>query len=204
MPGLKAKTIRSETPDNNWCFDLIAVGASAGGLAALTELLRPLPPHFPAIVVVQHLDPTYKSQLASLLALKTSRQVKQAQDGESILPGLVYIAPPNEHLLVRARRIQLAHSQLIHFSRPSIDLLFESVAGMYGSRAIGVILTGSNRDGAAGICAIKGAGGSTIAQDPAFSDFKIMPQAAIATGCVDFIVPIDAMANILKKLCTGK
>jgi len=200
----KPSRISLEVPANNWRYDLIAVGASAGGLMALTEVLRPLPVNFPGIVVVQHLDPTHKSHLASLLVRKTSRQVKQAQHGEPILPGLVYIAPPDEHLLVGPGKIQLAHSQLVHFSRPSIDLLFESVAGMYGSRSIGVILSGSNRDGAVGIRAIKEAGGVTMAQDPTTADFKTMPQAAIATGCIDFVVSIAQMGDVLKDLCEGR
>ena len=200
----KRKLIPLETPANNWRYDLIAVGASAGGLLALTEMLKPLPVSFPGIVVVQHLDPSHKSHLASLLMRKTAKEVKQAQHGEPILPGLVYIAPPDEHLLVGPGKIQLAHSQLVHFSRPSIDLLFESVAGMYGSRSIGVILSGSNRDGAVGIRAIKEAGGTTLAQDPATSDFKTMPQAAISTGCVDFVVSIAGIAEALIDLCDGR
>lgn len=204
MAKRKSTRISLEVPANNWRYDLIAVGASAGGLLALTEVLRPLPASFPGIVVVQHLDPTHKSHLASLLVRKTSRQVKQAEHSEPILPGLVYIAPPDEHLLVGPGKIQLAHSQLVHFSRPSIDLLFESVAGMYGSRSIGVILSGSNRDGAVGIRAIKEAGGITMAQDPASADFKTMPQAAIDTGCIDFVVSIAQMGNVLKDLCEGR
>lgn len=200
----RRKLIAVETSANNWRYDLIAVGASAGGLQALTEMLKPLPVSFPGIVVVQHLDPSHKSHLAALLERKTAKQVKQAQHGEPILPGLVYIAPPDEHLLVGPGKIQLAHSQLVHFSRPSIDLLFESVAGMYGSRSIGVILSGSNRDGAVGIRTIKEAGGTTLAQDPSTSDFKTMPQAAISTGCVDFVVAIAGMAAVLKDLCDGR
>jgi two-component system, chemotaxis family, protein-glutamate methylesterase/glutaminase len=192
------------TPANNWRYDLVAIGASAGGLLALTEVLRPLPAAFPGVVVVQHLDPLHKSHLASLLMRKVTKQVKQAQHGEPILPGFVYIAPPDEHLLVGPGKIQLAHSQLVHFSRPSIDLLFESVAGMYGSRSIGVILSGSNRDGAAGMRAIKEAGGTTVAQDPASAEFRTMPQAAIATGCIDFVVPVTGMGEVLKDLCEGR
>jgi len=200
---VKTNPIPPEASVNDWNYDIIAVGASAGGLGALTELLRPLPVSFPGIVVVQHLHPAHKSHLASLLTSKTSKRVKQAQHGEPILPGLVYIAPPDEHMLVGPGKIQLAHSQLVHFSRPSIDLLLESVAGMYGSRSIGVILSGSNQDGAVGMRAIKEAGGTTIAQDPASCEFKFMPQAAISTGCVDFVVSIGVMADVLKKLCKG-
>ena len=185
-------------------FDLIAIGASAGGLHALTEALRPLPTDFPGIVVVQHLDPKHKSHLASLLARRTSKRVKEAEHGEPILPGIVYIAPPDQHLLVGPGKIQLVHSQLVHFSRPSIDLMFESVAGMYGSRSMGVILSGSNRDGAVGMQAIREAGGTTVAQDPATAEFRTMPQASIATGCVDFIVPITAVGLTLQDICAGK
>lgn len=199
----KSRAVLS-TSANQWRYDLIAIGASAGGLLALTEVLRPLPPDFPAIVVVQHLDPMHKSHLASLLARKATRQVQEAQHGEPILSGVVYIAPPDEHLLVGPGKIQLAHSQLVHFSRPSIDLLFESVAGMYGSRSIGVVLSGSNRDGAVGIRAIKEAGGTTLVQDPATAAFRIMPQAAIATGCVDFVAPIAELGVILREVCEGK
>jgi len=188
-------------PPRDWRYNIIAIGASAGGLQALTEVLRPLPADFPAILVVQHLDPSHKSHLASLLARKTGKKVKQAQHGEPILPGIVYIAPPDEHLLVGPGRIQLAHSQLVHFSRPSIDLLFESVAGMYGSRSIGVVLSGSNRDGAMGIRAIKQAGGTTLVQDPETAEFPIMPRSAIATNCVDYVVPLQEFAGKIEQLC---
>ncbi len=191
-------------PAKPWTYELIAIGASAGGLLALTEILRPMPQEMPGIVVVQHLDPLHKSHLAPLLAKKTGKQVKEAEHGEAILPGVIYIAPPDEHLLVGVGKIQLAHSQLVHFSRPSIDLMLESVAGMYGSRSIAVILSGSNSDGAMGTRAIHEAGGATMAQDPATAEFRIMPQAAIDTGCVEFIVPIQEMGEALVKLCRGE
>jgi two-component system, chemotaxis family, protein-glutamate methylesterase/glutaminase len=189
---------------NQWRYDLVAIGASAGGLTALTELLRPMVIDAPAILVVQHLDPSHKSHLAEVIARKTAKQVKQAEHGEPILPGFVYVAPPDEHLLVGPGKIQLVHSQLVHFSRPSIDLLFESVAGMYGSRSLGVILSGSNRDGAAGIRAIREAGGTTVAQDPASAEFRVMPQAAIDTGCVDIVIPINELGKALMKLYRGE
>ena len=185
-------------------YHVIAIGASAGGLSALTELLRPISTDSPAILVVQHLDPAHKSHLAELLARKTKIPVKQAEHGEPILAGNVYIAPPDEHLLAGPGMIQLAHSSLVHFSRPSIDLMFESVAGMYGSRAIGVILSGSNKDGSFGIRAIKEAGGTTIAQEPTTASFAIMPEAAIATGCVDIVAPIVEVGDLLRSLCAAK
>src|SRR6185503_4465111 len=167
-------------------FDVVAIGTSAGGLNALSQVLRSLPRNFPSsIVVVQHLSPTHKSWMANLLGRSTRLPVKQAEHNEIMLPGTVYTAPPDEHLLVGPGKIQLAHSQLVHFSRPSIDLRFESVAGTYGSRAIGVVLSGSGRDGATGIRAMKEAGSITIVQDPEAAEFRPMPQAAVDTGCVD-------------------
>jgi len=183
-------------------YDVIAMGSSAGGLNALTQVLRSLPVTFPSsIVVVQHLSPDHKSWIANLLGHACRIKVKQAEHGEIMLPGLVYTAPPDEHLLVGPGKIQLAHSQLVHFSRPSIDLLFESVAGTYGSRAIGVVLSGSGRDGATGIRAIKEAGGITMAQTPDSAEFRPMPQAAVETGCIDFILPLEKIGSTLIELC---
>jgi two-component system chemotaxis response regulator CheB len=139
--------------------------------------------------------------MASLLSKRTRKTVKEAEDGEAILPKTVYIGPPDEHLLVSNKgTIQLAHSRLIRFSRPSIDLLFSSVAATYGYRAIGVILSGSNRDGADGIAAIKRAGGITMAQDPSTAEYRVMPQAAIDTGCVDLVVSLDKMGETISAL----
>lgn len=183
-------------------YDVVAMGSSAGGLNALTQVLRGLPRNLPAsIVVVQHLSPEHKSWISKLLGHSSPMKVKQAEHGEVMLPGTAYIAPPDEHLLVGPGKIQLAHSQLVHFSRPSIDLLFESVAGTYGSRAIGVVLSGSGRDGAAGIRAIKEAGGITIAQSPETAEFRPMPQAAVDTGCIDFVLPLEKIGSTLIELC---
>lgn len=187
-----------------WC-ELIAIGTSAGGLPALICLLSGMDSEFPGIVIVQHLDPRHKSQIANLLAKKTRKLVKEAEDGEPILHRKVYVCPPDVHLLVAQGRIQLAHSRLIRFSRPSIDILFGSVAATYGGHAMGVILSGSNRDGADGIAAIRGAGGITMAQEPATAECRVMPQASIDTGCVDMVVPLDKMGiTISQLLVTGK
>jgi two-component system chemotaxis response regulator CheB len=193
----KAKQARRAR--RRWC-ELVAIGASAGGLSALIEVLGGLEAEFPAVVIVQHLDPTHKSQLANVLARKTKRNVKEAERGELLSRGTIYVGPPDEHLLVARGRIQLAHSRLIRFSRPSIDMMFGSVAAVYGDKAVGVILSGSNRDGADGICAIRGAGGITVAQDPATAEFRVMPQAAIDTGCVDYVVPIAEVGKLLSQL----
>jgi len=185
-------------------FDVVAMGASAGGLGALTHVLRALPRTFPSsIVVVQHLAPGHKSWIANLLNRSTPLKVKQAEHGEILLPSTVYTAPPDEHLLVGPGKIQLAHTQLVHFSRPSIDLLFESVAGTYGSRSIAVALSGSGKDGAAGIRTIKEAGGVTMAQLPETAEFRPMPEAAIETGCVDFVLRLEEIGQKLTELCCG-
>src|SRR5436309_202306 len=111
-------------------------------------------------------------------------EVRQAVHDDEIVGGIVYVAPPDMHLLVAGGRVELSRSKLVHYSRPSIDLLFESVAGSYGARAIGVVLTGSGIDGATGLRAIKGTGGTTVVQDPSTAAHRSMPQAAVATGCV--------------------
>jgi two-component system, chemotaxis family, protein-glutamate methylesterase/glutaminase len=183
-------------------FDVVALGASAGGLNALTQVLRVLPKSFPSsIVVVQHLAPTHKSWIADLLARSSRIKVKQAEHGEILLPATVYTAPPDEHLLVGPGKVQLAHTQLVRFSRPSIDLLFESVAGMYGSRSIGVVLSGSGKDGSEGLRTIKESGGITIAQKPDTAEFRPMPEAAIETGCVDFVLGLEEIGDKLIELC---
>jgi two-component system, chemotaxis family, protein-glutamate methylesterase/glutaminase len=192
---------RKAKSQGQWRVDVIAVGASAGGFPALIELLQALACDAPAVLVVQHLDPNRKSFLASLLAHKTARDVKQANHGDPIVPGIIYVCPPDQHMLVAATGIELSHSELVHFSRPSIDLLFESVAGRFGNRAMGVILSGSNSDGAFGIRAIREAGGTTLAQSPASAEFRTMPKAAIDTGCIDFVVPLDKLGDEIMRLC---
>ncbi|HZR33608.1 MAG TPA: chemotaxis protein CheB [Terriglobales bacterium] len=183
-------------------FDVVAIGASAGGLNALTQLLEPLDANFPCtILVVQHLDPHHKSRLGELLSRRAHLPIKEAEHGEKALPGTVYLAPPDRHLLVEQGIIQLAQSKVVHFSRPSIDLLFESVAGTYGKRCIGVVLSGSNSDGAAGIRTIKEAGGVTISQKPSTAEYRTMPQAAVSTGCVDYVLTLSEIGPLLCQLC---
>jgi two-component system chemotaxis response regulator CheB len=181
-------------------FDVVAIGASAGGVEALHSVVAALPGDFPAaVLIVQHMDPRHKSMLAGLLARRSKLAVRQAVSGESVRPATVYIAPPDMHLITRDRQLVLTDT-LVHFSRPSIDLLFESVADAYGDRAIGVILSGSGVDGAAGIRAIKAKGGTTVVQDPATAAHNGMPQAARATGCVDVTLPLEEIGPALVSL----
>jgi two-component system, chemotaxis family, protein-glutamate methylesterase/glutaminase len=183
-------------------FDVVALASSAGGIAALSEILGSLPGEFPAaIVVVQHLDPRHRSLMADILRRRTALRVVQAAEGDHIRAGTVYIAPPDRHLLVNANgTLSLSHSELVHFVRPSADLLFESVAASYRTRAIAVVLTGTGSDGSMGIGAIKKMGGTVVAQDQASAEFSGMPGAAIRSGNADFVLPLDEIAPALVTL----
>jgi len=191
--------------DRGIAFDIVAVAASAGGLNALSQVLSGLPSEFgAAIVVVQHLDPRHRSLMADILSRRTSLRVKEAEDGETIRPGMIYIAPPDNHLLVNPDgALSLSRSELVHFVRPSADLLFESVAASFKDRAIAVVLTGSGSDGTMGVRAIKKMKGTVIAQDEASSEFFGMPGSAIDTKNVDFILPLDEIAPALVTLVRG-
>ncbi len=185
-------------------FKIVAIGSSAGGIGALESILSGLPVDLPVpLLIVQHLDPSHRSLLAQIMQRSSQMKVKEAEEGDEILPSVVYFAPPNRHMLVAEGHISLTSTAFVHFSRPSIDLLFESVAAAYGSEAIGIILSGTGRDGAMGIKAIKERGGTTIAQDQATSEYYAMPEAAIATGLVDFILPVNGIAKAIVELTTG-
>jgi two-component system chemotaxis response regulator CheB len=186
----------------NATFDVVALAASAGGLAALSRVLSALPPDFPAaMAVVQHLDPRHRSLMADILSRRTALKVKQAEEGDVVAPATVYIASPNRHLLVNPDgTLSLSQSELVHFVRPSADLLFESVAASYKDRAIAVVLTGTGSDGAMGVQAIKKMSGTVIVQDEKTSEFFGMPGAAIHTGNVDFILPLEEIASALVTL----
>ncbi|PYP71661.1 MAG: chemotaxis protein CheB [Gemmatimonadetes bacterium] len=183
-------------------FDVVALAASAGGLTALSSVLADLPAGFPAgILVVQHLDPRHRSLMADILNRRTRLEVKQAEDGDHLVPGRVYIAPPNRHLLLNGDgSLSLTQTELVHFVRPSADLLFESVAAGYEHRAIAVVLSGSGGDGSMGVKAIKKMGGTVLAQDQRTSEFFGMPGAAIDSGNVDFVLPLEEIAPALVTL----
>jgi two-component system chemotaxis response regulator CheB len=183
-------------------FEIVAMAASAGGLQALTVVLSGLPAEFPAaIAVVQHLDPRHRSLMAEILARRTPLQVKQAEENDVITPGTVYIAPPDRHLLVNPDgTLSLSQSELVHFVRPSADLLFESVAASYKERSIAVVLTGTGSDGNMGVEAIKKMGGTVIAQEEESAEFSGMPHAAIETGSVDFILLLEEIPPALVSL----
>jgi two-component system, chemotaxis family, protein-glutamate methylesterase/glutaminase len=180
-------------------FDIVGLAASAGGLRVLSEILAALPADFPAaIVIVQHLDPRHRSLMADILSRRTALQVEEAKEGVRLSPGTAYIAPPNRHLLVNPDgTLCLSQSELVHFVRPSADLLFESVAASYKARSIAVVLSGTGADGSMGVKAIKKMGGTVIVQDEKTSEFFGMPGAAMQTGCVDFVLPLQEIPSAL-------
>jgi two-component system chemotaxis response regulator CheB len=185
-------------------FDLVALAASAGGLAALRTVLAGLPKAFPAaVVIVQHLDPRHRSMMAAILAKRTELQVREAAEGDRLVPGMVFVAPPDQHLLVNDDgSLSLSHSEMVHFLRPSADLLFESAAASYRDRVVAVVLTGSGSDGALGVEAVKRMGGTVIAQDEQTAQFGGMPGSAVRSGCVDVVLDLDEIAPALVRLVT--
>ena len=193
---------RSPKGDSKPGFDVVALASSAGGLTALSEILSGLPSDFAAsVLVVQHLDPRHRSLMANILSRRTPLSVKEAAEGDALVPGKVFIAPPNRHLLVTpGGTASLSESELVHFVRPSADLLFESVAACYKERAICVVLTGTGSDGSMGVKAIKKMGGTVIVQDEKSSEFFGMPSAALQTGQVDFVLPLVEIAPALVTL----
>jgi two-component system, chemotaxis family, protein-glutamate methylesterase/glutaminase len=180
-------------------FDVVAIVASAGGLLALSKVLSHLPAGFPAaIVVVQHLNPRRPSLLTEILLRRVALPVREARHGDRIRPGCVYIGPPNHHLVVGPGGvIALTSTEPVHYARPSADTLLESVGRVFGSRAVAVVLSGAGVDGADGVRAVKRGGGTVIAQDRATSQSFGMPGAAIATGCVDSVLPLPEIAAAL-------
>lgn len=201
-PNQSDSLISSAQSPTSPVFDLVALTASADGLNALTQVLAVLPSDFSAaIVVVQHLSPRHPSLLAEILNRRTSLEVKQAEEGGYLSAGKVFIAPPDYHLLVNADgSLSLTQTEKVHFVRPAAELLFESVAEHYKQRAIAVVLTGGDGDGSRGVQAIKKMGGKVIAQDKATSKVWGMPASAIATGCVDWVLPLNKIGQAITQL----
>lgn len=181
---------------------VVAIAASVGGLEALTQILGAMPYDLPAaIVIVVHLYPHHPSVLAQILSRKTALTVAQAREGNRLSHSCVFVAPPDLHLIVEPGGIlTLSSAAKVHYTRPAADPLFMSVATLYGKNAIGVVLTGGDGDGTAGIKAIKEAGGVTIAQNEETSQVFSMPRSAIATGEVDYVCPLLEIGPLLIKL----
>lgn len=186
-------------------FSVVTVAASAGGITALSTLLSGLPADLPVpVLVVQHLDRRHETVIAEVLQRRSGVKVKLAEDGERASAGIVYVAPPDHHLLVAPSSVlRLTDTELVHFVRPSADLLFESVAGVYGDEAIAIVLTGTGSDGAMGVRAVKERGGTVVVQDPESAEFSGMPQAAVHTSAVDFVLPLEEIAPVVARLVAG-
>jgi two-component system chemotaxis response regulator CheB len=166
--------------------EAVVIGASAGAVSALSQILPPLPADYPLpILIAVHLTAGRESRIAELLQSKCRLIVKEAEDKEPIASGTAYFAPPDYHLLVeKDRRLSLSGDEPVNFSRPSIDVLFESAADAYGRALLGIILTGANNDGARGLRALCAAGGLALVQTPASAEIRTMPEAALA-ACED-------------------
>jgi len=188
-------------PLMNSRFDrVIVIGASAGGIGALLEITKALPPSFPApICIVQHIGRN-RSVLPNLLSYQRANQAVHAIDGERLSAGKLYIAPPDRHLLLDGDRLVLTHGPKENHARPAIDPLFRSAAVSWGSRLIGVILTGQLDDGSAGLAAVQDCGGTTIVEDPGTAAQPEMPASALAAVRADFCVPLPEIAPLLLRL----
>jgi two-component system, chemotaxis family, protein-glutamate methylesterase/glutaminase len=180
---------------------LVVVGASLGGLYAVRTLVEGLPADFPLpVVLAQHRRPDADSRLAELLADSCPFPVIEPEDKEKLEGGRLYLAPANYHVMVERETLWLTVDAPVWFSRPSIDVLFESAAEAFGAATIGVVLTGSNEDGAAGSRAIKRAGGVLLVQDPATCESPVASRSAMAATTVDAVLPVPDLARRLVQL----
>ncbi|MBI5848832.1 MAG: chemotaxis protein CheB [Nitrospirae bacterium] len=183
-------------------FCAVAAGVSMGGVEALSLLLGGLPAGFPLpLLIVHHISAASESDLAKLLKTHCAIQVKEADEEEKIMPGTAYLAPPNYHMLVeRDETLALSVDQPVNFARPSVDVLFESAADVFGPGLIGIILTGAGSDGARGLKMIQDRGGLVIIQDPADAEADSMPRSALAAVRADYVLPLKEMPLLLCNL----
>src|SRR5687768_7340305 len=181
--------------------DIVVIGASAGGIQALTTLVAGLPRDFPAsLLVVVHIPPYAISRLPDILSRSGPLLATHAQQGEAIEPGRIYVAPPDRHLLVRAGWIELSRGPRENHARPAIDPLFRTAARAYGRRTIGIVLSGALYDGSMGLLAIKTRGGLAIVQDPTEAIVDSMPRRAIERAAADHVLPVAEIAAALTDL----
>lgn len=183
-------------------WDAVVVGASAGGVEALLTVFSGLPADYALpLVCVLHLPESRDSLLADLFSRRLALRVKEAEDKESLRSGTLYFAAPGYHLSIeRDRSLSFSREEPLHYSRPSIDVLFESAADCFQERLVGVLLTGANPDGAAGLAAIKQGGGLTVVQDPLEAQVPTMPEAALASHVPDHILPLRGIRALLAQL----
>jgi two-component system, chemotaxis family, protein-glutamate methylesterase/glutaminase len=184
----------------------VAIGASAGGVQALCELLPVLSAESrTAVFVVLHLPRDRPSLLVDVFSRKCEVDVREAEDKEPVTPGTVYFAPPNYHLLVDAGpQLALSADDLVHHSRPSIDVLFDSAAQVYREHLLGIILSGANEDGAEGLAAVHDAGGLTVVQEPQTAQSSAMILSALERRPADFVLDLAGIAGLLRRMCRGE
>jgi len=184
----------------NGRVDAVAIGASAGGIQALSVLLPALPSSLRAAVfIVLHLPRDKPSILAKIFKPKCALPVFEAEDKQPVIPGNIYFAPADYHLLIdQGPQLALSADEPVHHSRPSIDVLFESAADVYKDRLLGIILTGANEDGATGLAAVKDAGGITVVQEPETAQAPQMVRSALALRPADWVLPLDKIAALLQ------
>jgi two-component system chemotaxis response regulator CheB len=182
-------------------YSIVAIGGSAGGLESVAAILHDLPSDFASpILVVIHLHPSFTSHAAAILCRQTGLKVKDAEEQDALKSGTVYMAPRNRHLLVNDGTIHLSDTPAVNYTRPAIDSTFDSVVKAYGAKVIGVILSGTGRDGSAGLRKIKQAGGVAIIEDPVTARFRAMPDAAVLASSADCVVPLKDIAPLLMEL----
>ncbi len=186
----------------NHHYEAIVMGVSSGGLDALKTVLSQLPDNFVIpIMIVQHRDKRDGDFICGYLDKLCSPNVKEAEDKEPIKQGCIYVAPPNYHLLVEMdRSLSLSIDPPVNFSRPSVDVLFETAAEVYKEKLVGVIMTGANNDGSMGFKKIKQSGGLLVVQDPETATAPQMPLAAIAAAKVDHILTLQDIGRLLAEL----
>ncbi len=182
-------------------YEAIVLGVSAGGFHALSAIVPEFPESYSLpVIVVQHMGEANEEFLARHLNRHSAVLVKEAGDKEAIQPGTLYLAPPGYHLLIEEdRSFSLSVDPRVNYSRPSIDVLFNSAADVYQGSLIGVILTGANSDGSQGLRNIKERGGLAIAQDPASAEVEYMPQKAIAAAQVDHVLKLEEIGPFLRQ-----
>ena len=188
-------------------YRLVAIGASTGGPGALAQILQGLPSSYPLpVVVVMHINAPFGDVLADWLDRQSSLPVRTITDGQALPPvgqGMVLLAPAERHVEVRGERLYLTSGPPRHFCCPSVDVMFESVAASHGPRAIGLLLTGMGRDGAAGLADMRARGAVTVAQDEASCVVFGMPKEAIALGAAQRVLPLGEMRPLLIRLAAG-
>lgn len=180
----------------------VVMGASSGGVEALSVLLPALPASLAVpVFIVIHLPAGRRSLLPEIFGARCTRPVREAEDKEPIVPGCVYVAPADYHLLVDdGPQLALSADEPVHYSRPSIDVLFESAAQAYGAGLLGILLTGASEDGAAGLSAVRAAGGRTIVQDPTEAVAPVGVQAALRRDAAERVLPLGGIGAVLNTL----